>query len=191
MSLFQLARKNIQEHAVERIQHFVVISCSVIVYFLFVSIQYNKAVVGAINHRSLLMNSLYYGSTIALGFSCLFILYVHACFMKKRQKELQSYRLTGLKRKQIGLILCYEQLMIGGGGLIVGLLHGMLFLKLFTIVILRVTGCHGISSAPITIYGLLYTVISFIMIILLTAGQCYRCVYQLSSVDSNEVTGKL
>lgn len=191
MSLFQLVRKNIQQHAAERLQHFVFISCSVSVYFLLVSIQYNEAAVGAIKHTSLLMNFLCYGSTITFSFSCFFILYVHTRFMKKRQKELQSYRLTGMKRKQIGLILCYEQLMIGGGALIVGLLHGMLFLKLFTIVILRVTGCYGISSAPITIYSLLYTVISFIMIILLTAGQCYRCVYQLNIGDVNEVNGKV
>ncbi|MEI4828850.1 FtsX-like permease family protein [Bacillus sp. FJAT-53711] len=191
MSLFQLARKNIQEHAIEHLQHFVFISCSVIVYFLLVSIQYNEAVVGAIKHKWLLMNFLYYESTITFSFSCLFILYVHARFMKKRQKELQSYRLTGMKRKQIGLILCYEQVMIGGGALVFGLLHGMLFLKLFTVIILKVTGCQGISSAPITIHAFLYTVILILIVILLTTGQCYRCVYQLSSVDSNEVKGKV
>ncbi|MFI8706643.1 ABC transporter permease [Bacillus sp. NPDC077411] len=183
MSLFQLVRKNIQQHAAERLQHFVFISCSVSVYFLLVSIQYNEAVVGTMKDKSLLMNFLCYGSTITFSFSCLFILYVHTHFMKKRQKELQSYRLTGMKRKQIGLILCYEQLVIGGGALIVGLLHGMLFLKLFTIVILRVAGCHGISSAPITIYGLLYTAILFLIIISLTMGQCYRCTYQLTVID--------
>ncbi|MFD0771270.1 FtsX-like permease family protein [Bacillus sp. CGMCC 1.60114] len=191
MSLFQLARKNIQVHAAERLLHFVFIACSVIVYFLLLSIQYNEAVVGALKHKSLFMKFLYYGSTIAFSFSCLFILYVHARFMKKRQKELQSYRLTGTKRRQIGLILCYEQLMIGGGALIVGLLHGMLFLKLFTVVILRITGCHGISSAPITIYGPLYTAILFLIMILLTMGQCYRCVYQLTVIDSYNVKEKV
>ncbi|MGG2014622.1 FtsX-like permease family protein [Bacillus sp. S10(2024)] len=183
MSLLQLARKNIQEHATERLQHFVFIVCSVIIYFLLLSIQYNEAVVGAIKHKSLLIKFLYNGSTIIFSLSCLFILYVHTCFMKKRQKEFQSYRLTGTKRRQIAFILCYEQLMIGGGALIVGLLHGMLFLKLFTVVILRVTGCHGISSAPITIYGLLYTAILFLIIILLTMGQCYRYTYQLTVID--------
>ncbi|MCP1124503.1 FtsX-like permease family protein [Bacillus sp. 3103sda1] len=187
MSLFQLAKKSIQAHAAERLQHFVFIACSVIVYFLLVSIQYNEAVVGAIKHKSFL----YYGSTIAFSFSCLFILYVHARFMKNRQKELQSYRFTGMKRRQISLILCYEQLMIGGGALVFGLLHGMLFLKLFTVIIMRLTGSHGISSAPITIYGLLYTAILFIIMILLTAGQCYRCVYQLTVVDSYNVNDKV
>lgn len=187
MSVFQLAKKNIQAHAAERLLHFVFIACSVIVYFLLLSIQYNEAVVGAIKHKSLL----YYGSTIAFVFSCLFILYVHARFMKKRQKELQLYRLTGMKRRHLSLILCYEQLMIGGGALIFGLLHGMLFLKLFTVIILRVTGCYGISSAPITKYGLLYTAVLFIIIILLMAGQCYQYVYQLSIVDSNEVNDKV
>ncbi|MGG0185215.1 FtsX-like permease family protein [Bacillus rhizoplanae] len=187
MSLFQLAKKSIQAHAAERLQHFVFIACSVIVYFLLVSIQYNEAVVGAIKHKTFL----YYGSTIAFSFSCLFILYVHARFMKKRQKELQSYRLTGMIRKRIVLILCYEQLIIGGGALVFGLLHGMLFLKLFTVIIMRLTGSHGISSAPITIYGLLYTAILFIIIILLTAGQCYRCVYQLTVVDSYNVNDKV
>ncbi|MGG0275837.1 FtsX-like permease family protein [Bacillus rhizoplanae] len=191
MSLFQLARKNIQEHAAERLQHFVFIVCCVVTYFLLVSIQYNEVVLERLGQKAFLVGFLCYGSIVIVVSACFFILYVHARFMKKRQKELQSNRLTGMKRKQIGLILCYEQLMIGGGALIVGLLHGMLFLKLFTVIILRVTGCYGISSAPITIYGLLYTVISFIVVILLTAGQCYRCAYQLSIVDSNEVNGKV
>ncbi len=60
-----------------------------------------------------------------------------------------------------------------------GLVNGMLFLKLFTIIFIRIAGIQGINSAPITIYAIVVVSIIMIVILLLSMVQCFRFVQSL------------
>ena len=60
-----------------------------------------------------------------------------------------------------------------------GLVNGMLFLKLFTIIFIRIAGIQGISSAPITIYAIVVVSVIMIVMLLLSMVQCFRFVQSL------------
>ena len=65
-----------------------------------------------------------------------------------------------------------------------GLVNGMLFLKLFTIIFIRIAGIQGINSAPITIYAIVVVSIIMIVILLLSMVQCFRFVQSLQDKNS-------
>ena len=65
-----------------------------------------------------------------------------------------------------------------------GLVNGMLFLKLFTIIFMKITGIQGINSAPITIYAIVVVSIIMIVILLLSMVQCIRFVQSLQDENS-------
>ena len=65
-----------------------------------------------------------------------------------------------------------------------GLVNGMLFLKLFTIIFIRIAGIQGISSAPITIYAIVVVSVIMIVMLLLSMVQCFRFVQSLQDKNS-------
>ncbi len=69
-----------------------------------------------------------------------------------------------------------EQLFIYGAASVFGLVHGMLFLKLFTIIFMKIAGIQGINSAPITIYAIAVVSIIMMAVVVLSMMQCCRFV---------------
>ncbi len=68
--------------------------------------------------------------TVVMGiFSVIFLFYTNSFLMKRRKKELGLYHVLGMGRRNIGIILIWENLMTGGVSLGAGLLGGILFSK--------------------------------------------------------------
>ena len=68
--------------------------------------------------------------TVVMGiFSVIFLFYTNSFLMKRRKKELGLYHVLGMGRRNIGIVLIWENLMTGGVSLGAGLLGGILFSK--------------------------------------------------------------
>ncbi|MBC6971616.1 FtsX-like permease family protein [Bacillus sp. Xin] len=174
MSLFRLARKNIQNYAAQRLKQFIWIALSTMLYFFVISIRSNEAVIEKIQHIQFWLVSLYYGE-ILLFFTCAAVTYqMTKRFLKSRKQELLLYKTVGMQKRKIFWLFCQEQLLICGGAILFGLIHGMLFLKLFTVIFIKLIGVHGINSVPITIYALWVTTMLVSIITLLSIWQCYK-----------------
>lgn len=105
MTLFDLAKKNIQGNFSNYLVYFVSMVFSIIIYFTFVSLQYNEKI-----QRSILlsntMNFLFMASSLLLLlFVAVFILYSNSFFTRNRKREVGLYSLLGLKKKTIGKML--------------------------------------------------------------------------------------
>ncbi|PEY32990.1 ABC transporter permease [Bacillus cereus] len=174
MSLFRLARKNIQNYAAQRLKQFIWIAMSTMLYFFIISIRSNEEVIEKIQHISFLFVLLYYGG-ILLFFVCTLVTYqMTKKFLKSREQELLLYETAGIQKRKVFWLFCQEQLLICGGAILFGLIHGMLFLKLFTVIFIKLTGVHGINSVPITLYTLVVVTMLVSIIILLSIWQCYK-----------------
>ena len=93
-----------------------------------------------------------------------------------RREEFISYVAENMKRKEVLCVLCQEQLFIYGAAFVFGLVHGMLFLKLFTVIFMKIVGIQGINSAPITIYAIVVVSIIMMAVVVLSMMQCCRFV---------------
>lgn len=98
-----------------------------------------------------------------------------------RKEEIKSYV---AENRNVICLLCQEQLFIYGASFVFGLVNGMLFLKLFTIIFMKLVGIQGINSAPITIYAIVVVSIIMIVIVLLSMMQCFRFVQSLQDKNS-------
>ena len=63
-------------------------------------------------------------------FSVIFLFYTNSFLMKRRKKELGLYHVLGMDRKNIAVVLIWENLMTAGISLGGGILGGILFSKL-------------------------------------------------------------
>ncbi|HDR4482427.1 TPA: ABC transporter permease [Bacillus cereus] len=184
MSLCRLARKNIRTFATKRMKQFMWIAMSTMILFFMISLQFNEGAILKVGD-AFVFQMYFYTLFIVLIFICIFTTYkMMYSLLLVRREEFTSYVAENIKRKEVLCLLCQEQLFIYGAAFVFGLVNGMLFLKLFTVIFMKIAGIQGVNSAPITIYA--FVIISIIMmtVILITMMQCYRFVRSLKDENS-------
>ena len=77
------------------------------------------------------------GMIVATLFTAGILLYTNGFLMKQRKRELGLYNILGMGKAHIGLILCFESLIVGLGGILSGLFLGLLFHRLVTLLLYR------------------------------------------------------
>jgi ABC-type antimicrobial peptide transport system permease subunit len=184
MSLCRLARKNIRTFATKRMKQFMWIAMSTMILFFMISLQFNEGAILKVGD-AFVFQMYFYTLFIVLIFICIFTTYkMMYSLLLVRREEFTSYVAENIKRKEVLCLLCQEQLFLYGAAFVFGLVNGMLFLKLFTIIFIRIAGIQGINSAPITIYAIVVVSIIMIVILLLSMVQCFRFVQSLQDKNS-------
>lgn len=190
MSLCQLVRKNIRTFAAKRMKQFMWVAMSTMILFFMISLQFNEGAIGKLE-TTLLFQMGFYMLFIVFIFICIFTTYkITFSLLQVRKEEIKSYVAENRKRNDVLCLLCQEQLFIYGAAFVFGLVNGMLFLKLFTIIFMKIAGIQGINSAPITIYAIVVVSIIMIVIVLLSMMQCFRFVQSLQDENSFSFKGK-
>lgn len=90
------------------------------------------------------------------------------------------YSLFGIEKLQIGLLLFYENMILGIGSLFLGLLLGVLLSKLFAMILIKLMGFSIIAHFSISIKAIFQTIIGFMIIIVFTSIHNFRIIYRNS-----------
>ncbi|MGZ7151661.1 ABC transporter permease [Bacillus sp. BC08] len=181
MSLCQLVRKNIRTFAAKRMKQFMWVAMSTMILFFMISLQFNEVVVEELG-ITFLFQMCFYTLFLIFIFICTFTTYkITFSLLQVRKEEIKSYV---AENRSALCLLCQEQLFIYGAAFVFGLVNGMLFLKLFTIIFMKIAGIQGINSAPITIYAIVVVSIIMIVIVLLSMMQCFRFVQSIQDKNS-------
>jgi putative ABC transport system permease protein len=183
MTLFNLAKKNIKGNFSNYLVYFVSLVFSIVIYYTFVSLQYS----GKIQESILLSDTMSFmflvSSVILILFVAIFILYSNSFFTRKRKKEVGLYSMLGLRKKTIGKMLFYENLIMGLIALVFGILLGTLLSKLFSMILIKLMGSTAEVDFGVSIYAIIQTVIVFMVIILFTSIQGYRLIYRFKLIE--------
>lgn len=84
--------------------------------------------------------------SVALGvFSLFFISYAHSSFIKWRKREFGIFMNLGMTTEDIKRIIIYENIIIALGSVLLGILTGVVFSRLFFIVITKLLEVSGID----------------------------------------------
>ncbi|WP_144510330.1 ABC transporter permease [Bacillus sp. FJAT-22090] len=183
MTLFDLAKKNIQGNFGKYFVYFVSMVFSIIIYFTFVSLQYSTDIQESIMLSDMMGFLFLASSVLLLLFVATFILYSNAFFTRNRKKEVGLYSILGLRKKTIGKMLFYENLIMGVAALIVGISLGTLFSKLFAMVLVNLMGSTIEINFGLSIGATFQTIIVFLLIILFTSIQGYRLIYRFKLIE--------
>ncbi|WP_163102828.1 ABC transporter permease [Peribacillus alkalitolerans] len=183
MTLFSLARKNIRQNFTNYFLYFASMIFSIVIYFTFVSLKYDKTI-QATTGSSQKINSAFSGAAVVLMiFVGIFIWYSNAFFTRKRKKEVGLYSLLGVRKKQIGRMLFYENFIMGIVALIIGILLGSLLSKVFVSILMKVIGYESMGNFVISFEAIINTIIVFFLITILTSIQGYRLIYRFKLIE--------
>ncbi|MDF2890558.1 MAG: transporter permease [Clostridia bacterium] len=183
MTLFNMAFKNIRRNFNNYFIYFVSMVFSIMIYHIFTSIQYNEQIVNLQEIKSSIFITFKTSSIVIAIFAGIFIWYSNSFFIKKRKKEVALYSLMGVKKRQIGRMLFYENLMMGMLALTAGVLLGSLLSKLFIMLLLQLMGYSIHVKFAIQLKPIINTAIMFSVLFLITSVHSYSIIYKFKLID--------
>lgn len=117
--------------------YFLCNSFVVMVFFMFSTIYFNEAIANAKEMSSNSLSTLLMIPSVALIlFTVFFISYAHSVFIKRRKKEFGLFMMLGMSDKDIRKLLLLENGVVAGLSLMLGLLAGSIFSRLFFLLIM-------------------------------------------------------
>lgn len=123
------------------------------------------------------------GKYVIAIFSVIFLFYTNSFLIKRRKKEFGLFNILGMEKKHISRIMFYETLYIGIVSLIVGICSGMLFSKLFFLVLLRILHLKVQMGFEVSQEVFLSTFILFGIIFLLTFLNTLRQIHLSQPIE--------
>jgi len=183
MTLFSIARKNIRRNFTNYFLYITSMIFSIVIYFTFVSLKYDQTI-QASTDASTKISSVFNGASVVLMiFVAVFIWYSNSFFTKKRKKEVGLYSLLGVRKKQIGRMLFYENFIMGILALFIGIALGSILSKFFVSLLMKVMGYDAVGNFIISTDAILNTILVFTLITAITSIHGYRLIYRFKLIE--------
>lgn len=183
MTLFSIARKNIRKNLKNYLLYFASMIFSILIYFTFVSLKYDETIAATTESSTSISALFNAASVILIIFVAIFIWYSNSFFTRKRKKEIGLYSLLGVRKKQIGRMLCYENFLMGILSLFIGIILGSILSKFFVSILMKVMGYDVIANFAISSDAIINTIIVFTLITAITSFQGYRLIYRFKLIE--------
>lgn len=181
MTLFSITARNIKKNFQNYFLYFLSMVFSIVVFYVFTSIQYNDQVAQTVGELTKYMLKL--GAVSVAVFSAIFMGYSNSFFIRKRKKEVGLYSLLGLQKRQVARMLFYENLVMGVAALGVGIIVGSLFSKLFVMLFFRLMGNFVQVDFAISLPAIYNTCGVFLLIFIIISLYAYSLIYRFKLVD--------
>ena len=101
------------------------------------------------------------GEIIVGLFAAIFLFYTNSFIMKRRKRELSVYNILGMEKKHIAKVLFLEMLFTAAVTIGGGLAFGIVFGKLMTMLLYRMTGFNQSVPFTISLTGCHHTLVLF------------------------------
>jgi len=183
MTLFKIAGKNIRKNFANYFLYFASMIFSIVIYFTFVSLKYDSTIQTASDGSQKISSAFSGAAVVLIVFVAVFIWYSNSFFTRKRKKEVGLYSLLGVRKKQIGRMLFYENFLMGILALIVGIALGAVLSRFFVMILMKVMGYAVMADFSISPAAILNTFVVFMIISLIASVQGYRLIYRFKLIE--------
>ncbi len=183
MTFASLAGRNVRHHFRTYLSYLLSQAFSVMVFYVFMAIYYNRQFF-QLSQDSAKVMALFHSSAIVVAlFSIVFVWYSNGFFVRSRTKELGTYALLGMERRQIAWLLFLENISLGLLSLVAGIGLGNLFSQLCSMLLIRMTRSTVSVSFALAPEAVVLTVALFAGLLLITSLHTSSLIYRLRLID--------
>lgn len=184
MSLFKLAYSNFKRSVKNYVALIISLSFSIFTFFNFQNIVFSNAMdILKEKNSDYITIIIQVISIVLVVFVFFFIWYATNVFLAQRKKEIGIFTFMGLDNGKIGKMYVIEVGMIGIFSLIIGLSSGILFSKLFTMILLKISDISIDVSFSFSIIPVILTVALFASIFVIMIIKGYINILRSSVLD--------
>lgn len=143
---------------------------SVSLYYSFVTLQYNPAIVNEIGTgRS--SAALKAASYLLLFIVTFFVLYANKLFMNRRSKEIGLYQLVGMSKSLVARLIAIENIILWFSAIVIGVLVGLLTSRIFVMILLKIVEKDAFVELSFSIEAMINTIVIFSVLLLIVILQ--------------------
>ncbi|MCH4896012.1 ABC transporter permease [Marinilabiliaceae bacterium JC040] len=191
MNLLNIGIKNIKGNLSSYITFFLATSFSVMIFFIFAMLIYHPQVINGVMKSSFRQGAI--GVEIVIfTFLAFFVSYTLITYARKRSRDYAILQILGISSKQFMFLYLFENFVIFFSSIITGILLGLLFSKLFFIIIAYIIKDTVLDMyfpyKPIIITSLSF--ISVFIIVALISGLSMRFIKIINILKSNRKSQK-
>ncbi len=179
-------RKNISRYSL----YFFSMIFSIVVYYVFATLQYDQSISKVIGEELRLQGIFNASNYVLLTFIVVFIWYTNSFFIRQRKRELGLYHLVGIEKRTIGKMIFYENMLLGIFSLVVGILLGTVFSRLFVLFLLKLMGLSFSITLTFSLQAVLKTAVVFLIVTIFISFQGYFIMYRYTLLDLFQAESK-
>lgn len=179
MTLSQLVFRSMKKNIKHYYLYFFALIFSVMLYFSFVTLQYNPSVV-EISHGVKAIAGLKAASYLLLFIVVFFVLYANRLFMKRRSKEIGLYQLIGMSKSLVTRLLALENTILWIAAIGIGVSLGFLTSRVFAMILLRILEKDVLVELIFSIEAFQMTILVFIALLILVLIQTMISIRRIS-----------
>ena len=162
-----LAKNNIQKNGRFYLPYILAFIGTVAMYYNISALAYNEGIKQLPGADSMLM-VMEVGVGVVGIFSVLFLFYTNSFVIRQRKKEFGLYNILGMEKRHVAKVLFLESGMICLLGIVGGLLIGILFNKLVSLILINIMKIQTPIKFAITTKPVVSTMVLFAIISLIT-----------------------
>lgn len=170
MTLNQLVLRSMRKNIKSYYLYVFALVFSVSLYYSFVTLQYNPAIVNEIGTgRS--SAALKAASYLLLFIVTFFVLYANKLFMNRRSKEIGLYQLVGMSKSLVARLIAIENIILWFSAIVIGVLVGLLTSRIFVMILLKIVEKDAFVELSFSIEAMINTIVIFSVLLLIVILQ--------------------
>ncbi|MER1988014.1 MAG: ABC transporter permease [Solibacillus sp.] len=171
MKLSQLVFKSMLKNMKHYYLYFFALIFSVTLYFSFMTLQYNPAVIAATEASGTATSGLNAATYLLYFVVLFFVLYANHLFIKRRSKEIGLYQLIGMTKGLVIRLVALENIVLFIGAVVIGIGLGLLSSRLFAMILLKLLQFDTVVTMTFTKVAFVNTAAVFGILLLILLVQ--------------------
>lgn len=173
MTFKDVVYKNFRYNIKKYLSLFLCNSFTIMVLFMMLDLKYNEEFIQYIKNDVSMMSVVWLAMLVVSLFAIFFIIYTQTYFIKSRSKEFGLFITVGMSKWELNKLVLIENILIAILSLMMGLITGSVFTRLFFLVTVKVSKFDRISHHfniksyvnTSMLFLLIFTVVLLILII--------------------------
>ncbi|OAA88070.1 ABC transporter permease protein YxdM [Clostridium ljungdahlii DSM 13528] len=183
MNSFSIAYNNFKHNIKTYALNLMAMIFSVAVYYNFIALNDNPQIVQINEIMNIVRSASTSTAVLLLVFLVFFIWYSNSFFLKQKKKEIGIYAFMGIDNYKIGLIYALEGFLQGLLSIVIGSFVGILFSKLFIMILCKVAFLDVKINFFISVHALIETIITFLIIFFIISVLGYFNIVRSKLID--------
>lgn len=183
MNCFSIAYNNFRHNVKVYALHIMAMIFSVSIYYNFIAIKYHPQIMSLKQAMDTMRETTIAASTLLLVFLIFFIWFSNSFFLNQKKKEIGIYAFAGIDNYKIGLIFAIESFLLGIVSIVSGIFVGILFSKLFVMLLSKVAYLDIKLRFFVSIKAVFETTVTFLIIFLAISVLSYVNIVRSKLID--------
>lgn len=181
--LGKLAVRNAKRSIKDYLIYLITITISFSLIFAFNLVASSDEVIALSRGMDTFKDILFFINVVIIFVICFLINYTTKFMFEKRSKELGTYMLLGIKKKEIARLLIMENMLLGVFALILAIPLGFLFSQFVSLVIVNLLGIPEVIFISVNVFSIGLLVLYFLAIYVLVLFNLLRRIRKMTVHD--------